>query len=184
MTTHVTPLGAIGRGLAAGAVGTAFMTIAQELSAKLQARQADDQQGDDPQAGQGTDQPGTGQQDQDPWEQASMPAQVARRVSEGVFEHEVPPERIGVLTHGMHWAYGTGWGMVYGLIGGTFGGRPLAGGLSFGTAVWAMSYAQLVPMGVYEPPWKYAPKDIAMEVGYHLAYGIGTAGAYRVLDRG
>ncbi len=175
MTTQVTPLGAVGRGLAAGAVGTAFMTLAQELSAKLQSsgdadQQSDDQQGDD-------------QQGHDPWEQASMPAKVARRISEGVFEHEVSPERIPLLTHGMHWAYGTGWGAVYGLVQGTFGGRSLRRGLTFGSGVWSMSYVQLVPMGLYEPPWKYPPKGIAMEVSYHLVYGLGVAGAYRLFDR-
>jgi hypothetical protein len=184
MTTHVTPLGAVARGLAAGAVGTALMTIAQELSAKLQAPQDSDQQGDDQQADgqEGDGQQGDGQQGEDPWEQASMPARVARRISEGVFEQEVSPERSGLLTRAMHWAYGTAWGSVYGLIGGTFRPRPLPTGLSFGSAVWAMSYVQLVPMGLYQPPWKYATKDIAMEVGYHLAYGVGVAGAYRLLD--
>jgi len=45
-----------------------------------------------------------------------------------------------------------------------------------------MSYVQLVPMGLYEPPWKYSPKDIATEIGYHLAYGLGVASTFRFLD--
>lgn len=181
MTTHLTPVGAVARGLAAGVFGTALMTIAQELSVKLQAPQDSDQQGDDQQS---DEQRGDEQPDEDPWEQASMPAKVGRRISEGVFEREVSPERISLLTHVMHWAYGTAWGTVYGLIGGTFRPRPLPAGLSFGGAVWAMSYVQLVPMGLYEPPWKYPRKDIAMEVGYHLVYGVGVASAHRVLDSG
>lgn len=46
-----------------------------------------------------------------------------------------------------------------------------------------MSYAQLVPMGLYEPPWKYPPKDLAMDFSYHLVYGTTVASAYRVLER-
>ncbi|HUB99547.1 MAG TPA: hypothetical protein VMS11_06970 [Solirubrobacterales bacterium] len=55
MSDDVTPLGAIGRGLAAGFAGTAAMT-------------------------------------------ASAPAQLARRVIEGVFQKQVPAARIGFLT--------------------------------------------------------------------------------------
>lgn len=169
MSRNVTPLGALGRGLAAGLVGTAVMTLAQTLPAKLQSS-----------GGEGQDD--AAEQPRDPWAQASAPAKVARRVTEGVFHQEVPPERIPLLTHGMHWTYGTAWGAVYGLAQGSLHAPTLRHGLVFGTAVWAMSYVQLVPMGLYEPPWKYAPKDIAMEVGYHLAYGAGVAGAFRVLN--
>lgn len=84
-------------------------------------------------------------------------------------------------THAMHGGYGTGWAAVYAI--GAAGARsgPLRHGLLFGTAVWATSYLQLVPMGLYEPPWKSAPKDIAMEVG-HLAYGLRVASTFRVLN--
>jgi len=145
------------------------MTITQEVAAKLRSSGADqEEQGDQP---------------SDPWEQASAPAKVAKRVIEGVFEHEVPPERIPLLTHATHWGYGTSWGAVYGLIEGTFGGRSAKQGLLFGTGVWAMSYVQLVPMGLYQPPWKYPPKELALDLSYHLAYGLGLVGGHRVLER-
>lgn len=169
MIRRDTPLGAVARGLAAGVVGTGAMTIAQELSAKLRAAGATAQPGGEPPA------------PEDPWEQASAPAKVARRISEGVFHHPVSPERIPLLTHGMHWAYGTGWGAAYGMAASTFGRRSLRQGLLFGAGVWSMSYVQLVPMGLYEPPWKYPAKDMAMELGYHLVYGLGVAGGHRVL---
>lgn len=168
-TTTQTPLGAVARGLAAGAVGTALMTVAQELSAKLQSSGGSEQQGD------------AGSAPADPWEQASMPAQVARRISEGVFHHEISPDKIPVLTHAMHWGYGTAWGAVYGMLQGTFGGRSVRQGVVFGAGVWAMSYVQLVPMGLYQPPWRYPAKDTAMEVGYHLVYGAGVAAAHHRL---
>ncbi len=92
---------------------------------------------------------------------------MAKRISEGVFQQEVSPDRISLLTHGMHWSYGTGWGAVYGLAQGTIHAPTLGHGLLFGTGVWAMSYVELVPMGLYEPLWKYSPSAIATEVGYH-----------------
>lgn len=175
MTTQLTPLGAVGRGVVAGLIGTGLMTIAQELSAKLQSS------GEDREQGENSTQQDQGEQD--PWQQASAPAKVAKRISEGVFGHDVPAERIPLLTHAMHWSYGTGWGAVYGLAQGSLHAPTLRHGVVFGSAVWAMSYVQLVPMGLYQPAWKYPPKDIAMEVGYHLVYGLGVASAFRALDR-
>ena len=173
MSTPPTALGAIARGIAAGVVGTGFMTLAQTLPQKLASS-------GDSGAHEGESEEQEGQTD--PWEQASAPAKVAKRVIEGVFQRDVPPERIPLLTHAMHWSYGTAWGAVYGVAQGSVHAPPLRHGLAFGTGVWAMSYVQLVPMGLYELPWKYAPKDIAMEVGYHLAYGVGVASAFRLLD--
>jgi len=61
------------------------------------------------------------------------------------------------------------------------GQRPLRDGLVFGTAVWAASYAQLVPMGLYQPPWKYEPSELALDWSYHGAYGAGVGIAYRLV---
>ena len=65
---RVSPLGSVVRGLAAGVVGTGLMTAAQELSARLQAKAADDA--------------GTAGEDQsaepkDPWEEASALTEAA-----------------------------------------------------------------------------------------------------------
>ncbi len=171
--TSATPIGALGRGLLAGVVGTAAMTAWQMWSAKLQEGQ--DESGEAP--------PAPSPEPEDPWESASAPAKVAKRIGEGVFQKDVSPDLIPVLTHAMHWGYGTGWGTVYGLAAGS-AQRPsrLRDGLLFGTAVWVMSYVQLVPMGLYEPPWKYSPKDLAVDLSYHLAYGAGVAGGFRVLE--
>ncbi|MGI8557234.1 MAG: hypothetical protein ACR2ND_02820 [Solirubrobacteraceae bacterium] len=163
-----TPLGAVVRGLAAGAVGTGLMTAWQELAANLQS------------SGEAS-----APAPEDPWEEASAPAKVAKRVGEGVFQRHVSADLITLLTNGMHWGYGVGWGSVFGVLAGS-AQRPggLRRGVVFGTGVWLMSYAQLVPMGLYDPPWETPPKDLAMDLSYHLVYGAGVAGAFRVLDRG
>jgi hypothetical protein len=173
--TRVTPLGAVARGLVAGATGTAVMTAWQELSMKLQGS------GGTGDGGGGAEAAAPDQQD--PWEQASAPARVACKVLTGVFGREVPPERIGLLTNVMHWGYGTSWGALYGLLQGTTPGPALRRGLLFGTGVWVMSYVTLVPMGLYQPPWKYPPKELALDLSYHLAYGTGVGAGYALVDR-
>jgi len=114
---EVTPLGAVGRGLVAGVAGTAVMMAWQELSARLRSSGGSQNQEAQP-------------AHEDPWVGASAPAKLARRIIEGVFDRHVPPERTGLLTNAMHWAYGTGWGAAYGLIEGTRPGQTLRRGLS------------------------------------------------------
>ncbi len=144
------------------------MTAHQELVLKLQ--------GSDSSDGASGDEP------QDPWENASAPAKVAKRVIEGVFQKQVPPDKIGLLTNAMHWGYGTLWGAAYGLLQGTVHAKPLVMGPLFGSGVWASSYVELVPMGLYEPPWRYPAKTVANDVGYHLTYGVGVASAYAAIN--
>lgn len=166
-----TPLQAVAAGLAAGVVGTGFMTAWQELAAKL--KSSSQGGGSEPQ-----------EPPSDPWEAASAPAKVAKRIGEGVFHKPVSPDLIPLLTNGMHWSYGTGWGAVYGIAAGSANNIPrLAAGVGFGTLVWLMSYVQLVPMGLYDPPWKTPPLELALDLSYHLVYGAGVASAYRLLKR-
>lgn len=167
--TRTTPLGAVSRGVVAGTAGTAAMTAWQEVSSRLQ-------------ASGGSSGGGQGGEDENPWASAPAPARVAKRLIEGVFRREVGPDRIGLLTNVAHWGYGTAWGAVYGLLQGTLRANPLAHGLAFGSGVWAMSYVQLVPMGLYKPPWEYPAKSLAKDLSYHLVYGLGVAGAYQLLE--
>ncbi len=157
-----TPLGTVARGLVAGLAGTVAMTGYQLAVAKLR-----------------------GQENKKPhrWADAPVPAQLAKRVSEGVFEHKVTLKDAPKLTNLVHYAYGTGWGAVYGLAQGTLHAPTLAHGLGFGTAVWGTAYAVLPPTGLYEPPWRYPVKELALDLSYHLVYGVAVAGAYRALDR-
>jgi hypothetical protein len=83
----------------------------------------------------------------------------------------------------MHWAYGTTWGALYAAIVDLLGDHPVAGGLGLGTGVWGASYATLVPAGIYEPPWRYPAKELALDLSYHLVYGGAVAATYKALDR-
>jgi hypothetical protein len=157
----VTPLGALARGLAAGVAGTAAMTGLQELVGLVRG--------------------GDGKPPRR-WADTPAPAQIGRRLLEGVFEQRVTLKRAPLLTHLFHWGYGTALGGAYGLVQGTVRTNPWAMGLGFGAAAWALSYVELVPMGLQKPPWEYEPKTIAVDVSYHVVYGLGVAGAFELLD--
>jgi hypothetical protein len=167
---------ALTRGLGAGVIGTTGMTALQELS--ILARKAR-QNGSRPEASDES------KRDEDPWTHAPAPAQVAKRVLEAVFHQEVHADRIKLLTNLAHWGYGTSLGVAYGLIQRRlpFRTKPLVGGPLYGLAAWAQSYAMLVPLGLYEPPWRYPAKSIAKDLSYHLVFGAGCATGYKLLTR-
>ena len=167
--TNSGPVAGLARGLAAGVIGTAAMTALQELS--ILARKVRSS--------------GSAPKDEgDPWSHAPAPAQVAKRMLEAIFHQEVHADRIKLLTNLAHWGYGTSLGVVYGLVGRrlTPGKSPLVRGPLYGTGAWAMSYAMLVPMGLYEPPWRYPAKTIAKDLSYHLVFGAGCAAGYSLVS--
>ncbi len=162
------PLGPVAHGLAAGLAGTAAMTASQKLVGRFERPASERSSRGDPA--------------NDPWKSAPAPGKVAKRLLEA-FGREVPAARIGLLTNVVHWGYGTAWGTIYGLVQGTRRRNPLGRGLIFGTGVWTMSYIELVPVGLYEPPWRYPATTVAKDLSYHLVYGAGVAGAFELLAR-
>lgn len=147
-----TPLGTVARGLAAGAAGTAAMTVCQTAVAKVR---------------------GT--------EPSTTPAEVAKRVIRGVFHRRVDEGKTGLLNNAMHWGYGTSWGTVYALADGVVAVPVVPRGLAFGTVVWGASLVELPAMKLAPPVWEYPPLELALDVSYHLVYGVAAAAAYAAL---
>ncbi len=165
-----TPLGAVGAGLTAALAGTIAMSAYQYLVIGIQSLGSSDEaeQADST---------------KDPWEEASAPAQVGYRLVKGLFGTELGPEWIGRMTQITHFGYGTAWGLLFGLVQGTVDGPPIALGLAFGLFVWAGGYPPLIAMGLYKPPWKYPAGTVALEISYHLLYGLTTGLAFEALTR-
>jgi hypothetical protein len=158
-------LGSAGRGFAAGIAGTGVMTAYQLAVRKARGQRLD------------TPVPRT-------WADAPAPAQVVKKAAEAVGHgRDVTKKDVPRLTNAMHWAYGTWWGLAYGLLAGRVAPDPLSGGALLGGALWGASYAELVPLGIYEPPWKSPPQELALDLSYHLVYGAVVAGVYAALDR-
>jgi hypothetical protein len=155
----------IGRGVLAGAAGTAAMTAYQLGIAKLRGEPL------------GTKVPRR-------WADAPAPAQVAKKAAEAVGQgNHLTRKDVPLVANLMHWLYGIAWGAFYGAAARRRPADPLVGGAAFGTAVWGASYAELVPLGIYEPPWRYPAKELALDLSYHVVYGVAVAGTYATLDR-
>lgn len=153
MSSSHSPLGAVARGLVAGAIGTGVMTAVQMAYYKAKGMEG-----------------------------SSVPGEIAKRITEGVLQREFPEERMGTATNVMHWLYGTSWGVPYALWAGST--RPgMVRGIVGGTLmVWGAAQVQLPAMKLAPPPWEYAPSSLAMDVGFHSAWALGTAAAYRAMS--
>lgn len=153
-----TPLVALIQGLVAGLAGNAVFTGYQAVLGRQS----------------GAKQPRR-------WADAPEPAQVGKRVLEGVFLRKVTLAQVPKLTQAVHWIYGTGWGLAHGVIQESVR-QPLVSGVTLATAVTATDYTLLPAMKLYDRPSEYEPKTLAKDFGNHLVHGLAIAGAYLLLD--
>lgn len=82
----------------------------------------------------------------------------------------------------MHWAYGTGWGSVHGVLRSLGLPPAAAAGGHFG-AVWGGALVTLPALGVAPPVTEWGRTEIAIDVFHHAVYAAATALAYAALDR-
>jgi hypothetical protein len=117
------------------------------------------------------------------WESAPAPAHVGRRLVRGMLQIEPGEGQAALYNNVVHWATGIAWAGLYGLVAGSLEGRGRTLlGLPFGAFVWGSSYAMLGPMGLYKPIWQYDLGTLGRDLSAHLAYGVGTALTYELLD--
>jgi hypothetical protein len=169
-SSKLTPVGAVVRGLVAGAFGTAAM------DALLLARYRRS-------GGDNSLEAWELSSDVSSWEQAPAPAQVGKRLVEGVFDLELPPSRAALVNNVTHWAYGMLSGAQYGIVAGSLRTPRIRYGLPFGATVWASGYVILPAAKLYQPVWEYDRKTLAKDLSAHLVYGLATATALRLLSR-
>jgi len=169
-TPTLTPVGAVARGLVAGAAGTAAMDALLFVRYRR---------------GGGTSTPEAWELSESlsSWDDAPAPALVGKRLVEGLFDIEVPSSRVALVNNVTHWAFGAFTGVQYGIVAGSLPKPRIFYGLPFGATVWAIGYVILPAAKLYQPIWKYDLKTLANDLSAHLVYGLATAGALRVLAR-
>jgi hypothetical protein len=165
----LTPVGAAVRGLISGAVGTAAMDAL--LFARYR-RGGGTQGAEQWEFSEGLS----------TWEDAPAPAQVGKRLVEGLFQVTIPPSRAALVNNVTHWGYGMLGGLQYGIIAGSLPTRRIWYGLPFGASVWATGYVVLPDAMLYKPIWEYDRKTLAKDLSAHLVYGLATATALRLLS--
>jgi hypothetical protein len=142
---------AVGKGLLAGLVGTAAMTVSSTVEAKVRGRAA-----------------------------SSAPADAAAKVLGVKPTGEAEQARFSTF---VHWAYGTGWGAVRGLLAAMGLQGPRAAGAHF-AAVWGSELVMLPALDVAAPATEWGAEEVAIDAFHHLVYATATSVAYAFVDRG
>jgi hypothetical protein len=142
---------AAGKGLLAGAAGTAAITASQMIAMRLH--------------------DGRGSSD--------APVEAAEKVLGVEPVDEAHAEQVNNL---IHWAYGTGWGAVRGLLSAVGLGPAPATAAHFGL-VWGAAATMLPALRIAPPPTEWPPSEIAEDAWHHLVYAVATGLAYAALDR-
>jgi hypothetical protein len=140
----------VGKGLFAGAAGTAAMTVASTVEAKLREREPSD-----------------------------TPAEAAGKVLGVQPRDPAGRERFSNITH---WAYGTSWGAVRGMIA-AFGGSGMRAAATHFALVWGTEQVMLPALDVAPPPWEWGPEELALDGLHHVVYAGTTSVAYALIDR-
>ena len=112
---------------------------------------------------------------------SSAPARATAKVL-GIrsFDNEIAQARFNDLSH---WGYGTGLGVVRGLLGAA-GLPPLAATLAHGAAVWGSEQVALPALDIAPPAIFWAPREIAIDAFHHTVYAVATGIAYELLGNG
>jgi hypothetical protein len=162
----LTPLAGVMRGMCAATLGTAAMDLL--LYARYRRGGGDSGFGRWEFSGDVQD-----------WEEAPAPAQVGKRLVEGLFLRKIPDRRAGLVNNLTHWGYGVLNGAPFGIIAGSIGSPRVRYGVLFGASVWASSYVVLPAAGLYKPIWQYDSRTLAKDLSAHLVYGVTTAAVFR-----
>ena len=113
-------------------------------------------------------------------EASSAPAMAAEKVL-GIekFKSDADERRFATL---VHWGYGTGWGVVRGLLRAA-GVPPTAATGGHLAAVWGSEQVMLPALAVAPPVTMWGGKEIAIDAWHHAVYVVATAVAYELVDR-
>ena len=112
-------------------------------------------------------------------EPSSAPARATAKVL-GIaeFEDDIAKARFNDLSH---WGYGTGWGVVRGLLDAA-GLPPRKATAAHGAAVWGGAQVMLPALEVAPPSVFWGAEEIAIDAFHHAVYAIATGVAYELLS--
>jgi hypothetical protein len=110
---------------------------------------------------------------------SSAPARAtAKMLGIKAFEDDRAAARFNDLSH---WGYGTGWGVVRGLLS-ALGLSPRAATVAHGAAIYGAAQVTLPALEIAPPAIFWPKEEIAIDAFHHAVYAAATGAAYALLD--
>ena len=110
---------------------------------------------------------------------SSAPARAtAKALGIADFDSDLARARFNDLSH---WGFGTGWGVVRGVLGASSLSPATATALH-GAAVWGNSQVMLPALEIAPPSVFWPKEEIAIDALHHAVYAVATGVAYELLD--
>jgi hypothetical protein len=111
---------------------------------------------------------------------SSAPARATTKVL-GIkeFEDDIAEARFNDLSH---WGYGTGWGVVHGLLA-ALGLSERAATVAHGAAIYGAAQVTLPALDIAPPAVFWPKREIAIDALHHTVYAAATGLAYRLIER-
>ena len=112
---------------------------------------------------------------------SSAPARAtAKALGIKAFDSDLAQARFNDLSH---WGYGTGWGVVRGILGAT-GMPPAKATAAHGAAVWGSAAVTLPALDVAPPFVFWGREEVAIDLLHHAVYAVATGLAYELVAAG
>lgn len=112
------------------------------------------------------------------------PAAVARGLARRLAGRRLPDgpaARLGLL---LRWLYGPALGAVYAAGRSRLPAPVVAGGVSFGAAIYLFELLAMPAFGATPPPRRWPRRELALLLAHTGAFGIGTSAAFELLGPG
>lgn len=104
----------------------------------------------------------------------------AKALGIATFEDAIAQARFNDLSH---WGYGTGWGIVRGLL--DAAGLPARKATAaHGAAIWGSAQVTLPALDIAPPAIFWPKQEIAIDAFHHTVYALATGLAYQFLASG
>jgi hypothetical protein len=111
---------------------------------------------------------------------SSAPARATAKVlGISAFDDEIAQARFNDLSH---WGYGTGWGVVRGLLDAA-GLPPRKATAAHGAAVWGSAQLTLPALDIAPPAIFWPKEEIAIDAFHHTVYAVVTGLTYELLSQ-
>ena len=96
------------------------------------------------------------------------------------FEDDIARARFNDLSH---WGYGTGWGVVRGLLGASHL-APARATAAHGAAIWGSAAVTLPALDIAPPFIFWGKEEVAIDLFHHTVYAVATGIAYEAIAAG